>query len=127
MAYRWIVDGNNVMGSRPDGWWRDRPAAAARLVDAVSGRPWPDASGVTIVFDGRAPADSSADTTVEVLHAGAGRSADDAIVDLVAEFKRDGSESLVVTSDRALADRVRDLGAVVMSAGRFLDLLEDAG
>ncbi|ETA03309.1 hypothetical protein ThrDRAFT_01656 [Frankia casuarinae] len=34
----WVVDGANVIGSRPDGWWRDRPGAAGRLVDAISAR-----------------------------------------------------------------------------------------
>ena len=31
----WIVDGNNVMGSRPDGWWRDRRGAQRRLVERL--------------------------------------------------------------------------------------------
>ncbi|TDC70074.1 hypothetical protein E1193_30120, partial [Micromonospora sp. KC606] len=31
-----IVDGANVVGSRPDGWWRDRAGAAARLRDALA-------------------------------------------------------------------------------------------
>ncbi|WP_045876030.1 hypothetical protein [Pseudofrankia sp. DC12] len=30
-ARTWVVDAANVVGSRPDGWWRDRPGAAARL------------------------------------------------------------------------------------------------
>ena len=33
---RWIVDGMNVIGSRPDGWWRDRDGARARLVEELS-------------------------------------------------------------------------------------------
>ena len=54
---RLIVDGNNVMGSRPDGWWRDRAGAAARLAEAIGrvgggGRR----EGVVVVFDGRRPA-----------------------------------------------------------------------
>jgi 8-oxo-dGTP diphosphatase len=30
-----VVDVANVMGSRPDGWWRDRPGAAVRLHDEI--------------------------------------------------------------------------------------------
>jgi predicted RNA-binding protein with PIN domain len=50
---RWLVDGNNVMGARPDGWWRDRDGAMARLVAAL--QAFADESGdpVAIVFDGR--------------------------------------------------------------------------
>ena len=32
---RWYVDAMNVIGSRPDGWWRDREGAIRRLVDEV--------------------------------------------------------------------------------------------
>ena len=52
---RAFVDGNNVMGSRPDGWWRDRAAAQQRLIADIeaaargSGREW------TVVFDGAPP------------------------------------------------------------------------
>jgi hypothetical protein len=31
-----IVDGANVVGSRPDGWWRDRAGAAVRLHDNLA-------------------------------------------------------------------------------------------
>jgi hypothetical protein len=49
---RWLVDGNNVMGSRPDGWWRDRPAAMQRLVRPST--TWPETGDeVAVVFDGR--------------------------------------------------------------------------
>ncbi len=33
----WIVDGNNVMGAVPDGWWHDRELAMQRLVDRLDG------------------------------------------------------------------------------------------
>ena len=103
----WIVDGNNVVGSRPDGWWRDRRAAFARFESAVSGRDWPVGVTVTVVFDGR------------------GRTADDQIVDQIAEHPDRGGDTVVVTSDRELRDRVLELGAMVFPARRFLDLLEE--
>ena len=53
MTMRWLVDGNNVIGARPDGWWRDRTGAMARLVAAL--QAFADATGdaVAVVFDGR--------------------------------------------------------------------------
>jgi hypothetical protein len=50
---RWIVDGNNVMGARPDGWWRDRAAAAARLAAQVDAFARGVGHPVVLVFDGR--------------------------------------------------------------------------
>ena len=125
MAQQWIVDGNNVVGSRPDGWWRDRPAASARLVDSVSNRSWPEAASMTIVFDGANGPGAPDGSGVGVFYSGPGRSADDAIVERVGQLRVDGLRALVVTSDRALGDRVRQLGADVMPSGRFLALLED--
>ena len=48
----WLIDGNNVMGSRPDGWWRDRRAAARRLVGELAGFAAREGVPVTVVFDG---------------------------------------------------------------------------
>ena len=110
---RWLVDGMNVIGSRPSGWWRDRPQAMRELVGELSGLGEP----VTVVFDGE-PFDIGADDNVEVRFATRrGRNAaDDDIVALVAE----AVEPLcVVTSDAELAGRVREHGAEVLGAGTF--------
>ncbi len=48
----WFIDAMNVIGSRPDGWWRDREGAVRRLVDDV--REWargPTEDDVTVVLD----------------------------------------------------------------------------
>ena len=50
----WIVDGNNVMGSRPDGWWRDRHGAQRRLVARLETFAEARDEPVTVIFDGRA-------------------------------------------------------------------------
>lgn len=108
----------NVIGSRPSGWWRDRPRAMRELVDDLRGLDEP----VTVVFDGE-PFDIDTDDDVEVRFATRrGRNAaDDDIVALVAET----SEPVrVVTSDSALADRVREHGAEVIGAGTFRTRLE---
>lgn len=132
---RWLIDGNNVMGSRPDGWWRDRGGAARRLVAELEGHPWPGGAEVTVIFDGpggvkadaaladpAGPEGEGADppAVVQVVHAGAHRSADDAIVEAAG---RQGSPVVVVTSDRGLRDRVRALGAEIVPSRSLLDRL----
>ena len=62
---RVLVDGNNVMGSRPDGWWRDRAGAAQRLVAEIIPLAL-DRGGVwTIVFDGNLSATQGADDSAK--------------------------------------------------------------
>jgi predicted RNA-binding protein with PIN domain len=119
-----IVDGNNVIGSRPDGWWRDRAAATRRLVGQLA--EWAAATGetVTVVFDGAPPDDLDAPEAVDVHFARqSGRNAaDDVIAQLVAADPR--PERLrVVTSDADLAERVRAHGAGVIGARSFRDRL----
>jgi uncharacterized protein YaiI (UPF0178 family) len=114
---RWIVDGMNVIGSRPTGWWRDRPAAMRELVVALRGLGEP----VTVVFDGE-PFDLGDDVVDVRFATRPGRdAADDDIVALVAE---EGEPPRVVTSDMELAERVHALGAKVVGAGAFRARLE---
>lgn len=115
------MDGMNVIGSRPDGWWRDLDGAVVRLARSLAA--WQAAEGVeaTVVFDGGEPSDLGAPDLgdVEVAFAGKGRAADDEIV------RRAGSDTdpaslTVVTSDRGLVERVRAAGAgKVLGAGGF--------
>ena len=119
-----IVDGNNVMGSRPDGWWRDRQGAAARLAEAIAA--WADGSrDVIVVFDGQAPAQYVAPRGIDVRFAerGGRDAADDVIVGLVAAAG-EHARIEVVTSDAGLADRVRALGAGVRGARGFRDEID---
>jgi predicted RNA-binding protein with PIN domain len=121
---RWLVDGMNVIGSRPDAWWRDRDAAMARLVDLLE--RWVAESGddVTVVFE-RPPSPPIRSTVIEVAHAPRPRAdaADDEIVRRLAA--EDGPGHVwVVTSDRLLADRARAHGAAVEGADSFRRRLE---
>ena len=141
-----VADGANVVGARPDGWWRDRPAAAerlhaklvaslepglpARLLGLPGDRWWPD---ILLVLEGDARgADLAADdamtpgpaATVSVARAPG--SGDDAVVARVsAALGEHGySDVVVVTSDRGLRERVRAAGADVSSPGPLLDALD---
>jgi hypothetical protein len=108
-----IVDGANVVGSVPDGWWRDRAGAAVRLRDRLAALPaagLPDVEGpveVILVVEGRA-IPSSEEVRVE----SARGSGDDRIVELVAA-EGAGRTVVVVTADRGLRERVTALGARV--------------
>lgn len=121
MRARLIVDGNNVIGSRPDGWWRDRAGATRALVEEIGAWAGED---VVVVFDGRPPAGLPDAPRVDVRFAerGGANAADDVIAALVAG-DRDPSSLRVVTSDAELARRVREHGAKVLGARGFRDAL----
>jgi len=120
---RWVVDASNVVGARPDGWWRDRAGAARRLVAALDEFARRTGDAVTVVLDAGEP--PPADRVEVVVAPRRGRdAADDAIVALLAE--RGGEGARVVTSDAELARRARALGADVEGAGGFRRRL-DAG
>ncbi|MEH1125144.1 hypothetical protein [Micromonospora sp. CPCC 206061] len=101
-----IIDGANVVGSRPDGWWRDRAGAARRLRDSLKGL---DADEVVLVVEGAA---RGLESTEAVRVVSADGSGDDAIVDLVRD-EGQGRQVVVVTADRGLRERVKSLGADV--------------
>ena len=116
-APRLIVDGNNVMGSRPDGWWRDRAGAARRLVGEIGA--WAS-EPVLVVFDGREPDPPPAADGVEVRYAGGGgRDAADHVIAALVAADDDARSLRVVTSDAGLAGRVREHGAAVLGSGAF--------
>ena len=124
---RLIVDGNNVIGSRPDGWWRDRDGAAHRLIASLQALARRSGDRISVVLDGRPPADRPEGVHDGVLVAYATRRGPDAADDrIVAEVERDPDPAslVVVTSDRALAARVRALGAAVEGAGTLLAQLD---
>ena len=123
---RWIVDGNNVMGTRPDGWWRDRAGAVRRLAAQVTA--FADAVGepVTLYFDGRSR-DLGPHRLDVVFADRPGRDAADHAIAERVEADPDPRDLRIVTSDRALAARVRAAGADVEGAGRFRTRLDRVG
>jgi predicted RNA-binding protein with PIN domain len=121
---RWIVDGMNVVGSTPDGWWRDRRGAMRRLVRSLAAFASDAGERVTVVFDG-APFDVEPAGVDVVFAPKRGRNAaDDEIARMVCEDPEPGGIT-VVTSDRELADRVRAAGADVTPSRSFRARLAD--
>jgi len=116
-----IVDAANVIGSRPTGWWRDRPGAAGRFTERVratvsAGHLDPP---VTIVLEGRfrQGAPEALVDGVAVVHApGEGD-------DTIAMLAETDTEVVVVTADRELAERVRAVGGAVVGPNWLLDKL----
>lgn len=124
MAVRWLIDGMNVIGTRPDAWWKDRHGAMVRLVDLLE--RWAAASGadVTVVFE-KPPSPPIRSTVIQIAHAPRPRrdSADDEIVRLLLADPEPGAVR-VVTSDHWLTDRVHAAGASAEPAAPFRNLIE---
>src|ERR1700730_2167314 len=106
----------NGIGTRPESWWKDRPAAMVSLVDLLE--QWAASNGeeITVVFE-QPPSPAISSTVIEVAHAPRPRraSADDEIVRGV-RVDADPATIRVVTSDNWLADRVHAAGATVQAA-----------
>jgi len=117
----------NVIGSRPDGWWKDRDGAMVTLVDRLDRWAANHGDDVAVIFE-RPPSIAIASAVIEVAHAprAAANSADDEIVRRVQADARP-HDIRVVTSDKALANRVARLGASVHSAASFRDLVDPRG
>ena len=121
---RWIVDGMNVIGTRPDSWWKDRDAAMLRLVDLLERWAVEDGEDVVVVFE-RPPSPPIRSTVIEVAHAPKPRrnAADD---EIIRRLRRDTEPHLVrvVTSDRWLSERAYSEGASVEGSESFRARIE---
>ena len=120
---RWLIDGMNVIGSRPNGWWRDRRGAIQRFTERVAEFVALSGDSATVVFDGK-PYSLPAEVDV-VFAPGGPNAADDAIVGIVSD-DLEPSTVTVVTSDRELARRVHDRGVETVTASAFLRHLDGA-
>lgn len=118
-----VVDAANVVGSRPDGWWRDRPRAARRLHERilVADVAYDE---VVLVLEGAAKAGVRAGRDGDVRTVHAPRDGDSALLEEVRRSIAAGSTVTVITSDRVLAVRSEGLGARAMSSGWLLDALD---
>ena len=111
-----IVDAANVMGSRPDGWWRDRAAAAVRLHGSLAKLAGPDLEFVLVVEGAAKAARFEPASAVKVVLAQG--SGDDTIAGLA------GEDTLVVTADRELRRRCEQRGAEVVGPSWLLRQFE---
>jgi hypothetical protein len=126
-----VVDVANVVGARPDGWWRDRAGAAERLLGRLTGLPGrglrgPDGAelrctGVVAVVEGRARTARAPDGVRVVRAEGSG---DDALAARAADLAAAGEALLVVTADRGLRARL-PAGVTVTGPGWLLERLDE--
>ena len=112
-----LVDVANVVGSRPDGWWRDRAGAASRLLGRLAKLPGTE---VVAVVEGQARDVAAPDGVRLVRAPGSG---DDALVETASQLVREGAELLVVTADRGLRARLPE-GVPVAGPGWLLERLD---
>ena len=116
----------NVIGSRPDRWWRDRKAAMRGLVAALAGHARETGDEVTVVLDSQ-PFDAGPADAVTIRFAPGGRNAGDDEIVRIVEHDPSPATLVVVTSDKELSARVATHGARAIGAGEFrarLDRLE---
>ena len=121
-----LVDAANVIGSRPDGWWRDRAGAAAAFLERVRAgvRAGRLAGPVVVVLEGKARHGAGPGEVDRVTVVHAPGSGDDMLVSAIADA-RDDDEVTLVTADRALSRRAAALGAAVASPRWLLGLLDE--
>jgi hypothetical protein len=124
-----LVDAANVVGARPDGWWRDRAGATARLLGRLAvarpGLTAPDGRPITevvAVVEGRAR-DVAAPEGIRLVRAEG--SGDDALVACARDLADAGTPLVVVTADRGLRARL-PAGVPVVGPGRLLAELDEA-
>ena len=124
---RLLVDGMNVLGSRPDGWWRDRPGAMERLTRRLDAFAEREGAELTVVFDGN-PHErvSAAAGGIDVRFAPGGPNAADREIVRIIRADADPSSMVAVSSDKRLRAAVKASGASSIGCGELLRRL-DAG
>jgi predicted RNA-binding protein with PIN domain len=117
-----VIDGANVVGSRPDGWWKDRAGAARRLHEALLiGDTSYDV--VVLVLEGGAKGGVPAGRDGHLVTVHAPRDGDTAITAEARSAAERGDQVTVITADRLLQAAVQSVGATTMSPSWLLDQL----
>ncbi|MCL2542636.1 MAG: hypothetical protein FWE71_09305 [Nocardioidaceae bacterium] len=117
-----VVDGANVVGARPDGWWKDRAGAARRLHEALLVADI-EYDVIVLVLEGQAKGGVRAGRDAHVRTVHAPKDGDATIVEQARVAAARGDRTVVVTADRALDARVHGVGATTLSPSWLLDRL----
>lgn len=128
MPNRWLIDGMNLIGARPDRWWNDPDRAMRGMAERLDGYARSTGDDVTVVFDKDPGGLPALERTEVVIASWKGRNAADHEIEEMVAGDAAPSELRVVTSDKKLADMVRSLGARVVASGSFrrrLDATDD--
>jgi predicted RNA-binding protein with PIN domain len=126
MPNRWLIDGMNLIGARPDRWWNDPDRAMREMAERLDGYARSTGDEVTVVFDKDPGALPSLERAQVVIASWKGRNAADYEIEEMVAGDPAPSRLRVVTSDKKLADEVRSLGARVTTSGSFRKRLEEA-
>ena len=122
----WLIDGMNLIGSRPDGWWKDPDRAMRTLAGRLDEYVERTGEHVVLVFD-RQPSDFQPRPSLNVVFApSGGRNAADYVIETLVDQDPEPARLRVVTSDKRLAERVERRGARVTGSARFRTRLERA-
>jgi 8-oxo-dGTP diphosphatase len=121
-----VVDAANVVGSRPDGWWRDRAGATARLRDSLARLAATGLSADQVPIPPEAHGYDRWWPVVHLVTEGAARDLDEIAPVRIVRAPGSGDDSIVrtsadldglvvaVTADRELRDRCAAVGASVV-------------
>lgn len=120
-----LVDGMNLIGARPDGWWKDRTEAMRLMAWELRAFAEDTGEELTVVFDGR-PIDSVLlGHGIEIQFAPGGANAADRRIERLVRDHPDPGSVTVVTSDKALMRSVTEAGASVIGSGEFRTRLDE--
>lgn len=117
-----VVDAANVVGARPDGWWRDRAGAALRLHEQLLVADV-GFEHIVLVLEGQAKGGVRAGRDAHVRTVHAAKDGDATIVEQARRCVEAGQRTVVVTADRALDARVHGVGATTLSPTWLLSQL----
>jgi predicted RNA-binding protein with PIN domain len=116
---RWLIDGMNLIGARPDGWWNDPDRAMRALAGRLDAYAAQTGDDVTVVFDRKPAALEPLHRVRVVVARWKGRNAADHEIEVMVAEDEDPGTLRVVTSDRRLVEKARSLGAKTVSSGSF--------
>ena len=120
-----LVDGMNLIGARPDGWWKDRTEAMRLMTWELRAFAEDTGEELTVVFDGRPIDELLRGHGIEVQFAPGGTNAADRRIERIVGAHAEPASVTVVTSDKALARAVGDAGASVVGSGEFRTRLDE--